>query len=336
MRLLKLIPDNTNIDFLRWRNLAILISTLLMIASIGLLAVKGLNYGVDFVGGQVIRVTFAQPPAIDELRDRIGKLGVGEATVQEFGSPTSVSIRLPLPGAPRSPLAQCLSPTPAGADDAAGANRVATIVRTALAKDYPGARIDAVDTVSGKVSCELFEDGSLALLLSAIGITLYIWFRFEWQFGVGAMFSLFHDVTLTLGFFSLTQMEFDLNVIAALLTLIGYSLNDTIVIYDRVRENLRKYRKLEITSLLNLSMNETLSRTVATNLAMLLALGSLMLLGPEVIQSFTTALLISVVVGTYSTVYIAAPWLVWLKVNSNSFLPKGNPGDAKAAPSEGY
>ncbi|HYD37358.1 MAG TPA: protein translocase subunit SecF [Allosphingosinicella sp.] len=324
MRLLKLIPDNTNLDFLRWRTVAITLSSLLILASLALIAVRGLNYGIDFVGGQVIRVTFAQPPSLDQLRERVGSLGVGAPTIQEFGSPREISIRIPLPGAGKSPLGQCLSPTAATDADAASANRAASKVRSSLESSYPGVRIDAVETVSGKVSCELFEDGGLALLLAAIGIVIYIWIRFEWQFGVGAMFSLFHDVTLTLGFFALTQMEFDLNVIAALLTLIGYSLNDTIVIYDRVRENLRKFRKMDITSLLNLSMNETLSRTVATNLAMLLALGSLMVLGPNIIQSFTTALLISVIVGTYSTVYIAAPWLIWLKVDSNSFLPKTN------------
>jgi preprotein translocase subunit SecF len=310
MRLLKLVPDNTNIDFLRWRGVAITISILLMAASIALLAVKGLNYGVDFAGGQLIRVHFQQAPSLDQLRTQVTGYGLGDPSIQEFGSPQDVTIRLPLP--------------PGGEE---GANAAASKVRAALAQQYPGSRIDAVDTVSGKVSGELIQDGALALLLSAIGIVIYIWIRFEWQFGVGAMFSLIHDVTLTLGFFALTQMEFDLNVIAALLTLIGYSLNDTIVIYDRVRENLRKYRKMEITPLLNLTMNETLSRTVATNFAMLLSLGSLMLLGPDVIQSFTTALLISVIVGTYSTVYIAAPWLIWLKVDSNSFLPKNSTTD---------
>jgi preprotein translocase subunit SecF len=310
MRLLKLVPDNTNLDFLRWRTVAITISTLLMAASIALLAVKGLNFGVDFEGGQVIRASFQQPPSLDDLRERVSGLGLGEPSIQEFGSPQQVTIRLPLP--------------PGGEE---GANAAASRVRTALAQQFPGSKIDAVDTVSGKVSGELVRDGALALLLSAIGIVIFIWIRFEWQFGVGALFSLIHDVTLTLGFFALTQMEFDLNVVAALLTLIGYSLNDTIVIYDRVRENLRKYRKMEITPLLNLTMNETLSRTVATNFSMLLALGSLMLLGPDVIQSFTTALLISVIVGTYSTIYIAAPWLIWLKVNSNSFLPRGGGAD---------
>ena len=320
MRLLKLIPDNTNLDFLRWRGVAITVSGLLLAASIALLAVKGLNFGVDFAGGQVIRVTFAQAPSLDQLRSEVTDLDLGEPRIQEFGSPREVAIRMPLPE---------------GGEE--GANAAASRVRAALTQRYPGVRIDSVDTVSGKVSDELVWDGALALLLSAIGIVIYIWIRFEWQFGVGALFSLFHDVTLTLGFFALTQMEFDLNVVAALLTLIGYSLNDTIVIYDRVRENLRKYRKMDITPLLNLSMNETLSRTVATNFAMLLALGSLMLLGPAVIQSFTTALLISVIVGTYSTVYIAAPWLIWLKVTSNSFIPKTSTGSAeRVSHNEGF
>ena len=322
MRLLKLVPDNTNLDFLRWRNVAIGISALLIVASIALMAVRGLNFGVDFEGGQVIRTTFAQPPSLDQLRSEVSGLGLGEPSVQEFGNDRQYTIRMPLPE---------------GGEEAA--NAAASRVRQALEQRFPGVRIDSVDTVSGKVSDELLWDGALALLFAAIGIVIYIWIRFEWQFGVGAMFSLFHDVTLTLGFFSLTQMEFDLNVVAALLTLIGYSLNDTIVIYDRVRENLRKYRKMDITSLLNLSMNETLSRTVATNLAMLLALGSLMLLGPAVIQSFTTALLISVIVGTYSTIYIAAPWLIWLKVDSNSFVPKTTDksgGERIPSRNEGY
>lgn len=319
--IVKIVPDNTNIDFLRWRGIAIGFSVLLMIASVALIAVKGLNFGVDFAGGQMIRVTFSQPVSLDGLRNHVDELGLGEPSIQEFGSPREVSIRLPLP---------------AGGE--AGANAAASKVRGALVAQYPGARIDAVETVSGKVSGELVRDGALALLLAMIGIAIYIWIRFEWQFGVGALFSLFHDVTLTLGFFALTQMEFDLNVIAALLTLIGYSLNDTIVIYDRVRENLRKYRKMDITSLLNLTMNETLSRTIATNFAMLLALGSLTFLGPEVIQSFTVALLFSVVVGTYSTIYIAAPFLIWLKVDSNSFVPKtAAPGDGERVTArEGY
>ena len=321
MRLLKLVPDNTNIQFLRWRNIAFLISMALIAGSIAALAVKGLNFGVDFAGGQMVRVHFAQPPQLDDLRDRVGALGHGDASVQEFGSPNEISIRMPLPE---------------GGEEAA--NRAASELRATLAQAYPGVRIDAVETVSGKVSEELVRAGALALLLAMIAVSIYIWFRFEWQFGVGALFSLFHDVTITLGFLALTQMEFDLNVVAALLTLIGYSLNDTIVIYDRIRENLRKYRKMDIEPLVNLSVNETLSRTIATNFSMLLALGSLFLLGPEVIYSFTATLLFSVIIGTYSTAYIAAPWLIWLKVTSDSFLPKDPVSRAEQvkARNEGY
>ncbi len=320
MRLLKIVPDNTNVEFLRWRSAAFVLSALLIAASIALLAVKGLNFGVDFAGGQMIRTTFQQPPQLDELRERIGNLGHGDASVQEFGSPREISIRMQLPE---------------GGE--AGANQAASDIRAALAEHYPGARVDAVETVSGQVSEELVQAGGLALLFAMIGVSFYIWFRFEWQFGVGALFSLFHDVTITLGLFALTQLEFDLNVVAALLTLIGYSLNDTIVIYDRIRENLRKYRKMEMEPLINLSINETLSRTIATNLSMLLALGALFLLGPDVIFSFTAALLISVIVGTYSTAYIAAPWLIWLKVKSDSFLPTEPTGRAERAPrNEGH
>ena len=315
MRLLKLVPDNTNIDFLRWRNVAFAISILLIAASVALIATKGLNFGVDFAGGQMIRVNFQQPPQLDDLRQRIGALGHGEASVQEFGSPTEIAIRMQLPEG--------------GAE---GANQAASEVRATLEQAYPGVRIDAVETVSGKVSEELVRAGGLALLFAMIGVSIYIWIRFEWQFGVGALFSLFHDVTITLGFFALTQMEFDLNVVAALLTLIGYSLNDTIVIYDRIRENLRKFRKMEIGSLINLSVNETLSRTIATNLSMLLALGALFFIGPDVIFSFTAALLISVFIGTYSTMYIAAPWLIWLKVTSDSFLPRDPVSRAAGGP----
>ena len=232
---LKLIPDNTNIDFLRWRTLAMGISVALIIASIVLVATRGLNLGVDFVGGQVTRAAFAQPVAVDELRTRVDALGLGEASIQQFGSPRDVSIRLPLPQ---------------GGDAAASA--AADRVRGALTSAYPGVRIASVNTVTDKVSGELFTKGAWALALAMLGVSLYIWLRFEWQFGVGALFSLFHDVALTLGFFSLTWLEFDLNIVAAILTIIGYSLNDTIVVYDRVRENLRKYRRMAMPELLNL------------------------------------------------------------------------------------
>ncbi|MFM5924684.1 MAG: protein translocase subunit SecF, partial [Novosphingobium sp.] len=190
-----------------------------------------------------------------------------------------------------------------------------------LKAQHPDARIDGVDSVSGKVSGELFRTGMTALIAAMIAISIYIWIRFEWQFGVGALFALAHDVTLTLGMFALTQMEFDLNIVAAILTLIGYSLNDTIVVYDRIRENMRKFRRMPIAELLDLSVNETLSRTIVTSLSMLITLVALLLLGPDVIFGFTAAITLGIFVGTYSSIYMAAPILIWLKVNSASFVP---------------
>jgi preprotein translocase subunit SecF len=178
-----------------------------------------------------------------------------------------------------------------------------------------------VDSVSGKVSEELGKQGGLALLAAMAAISIYIWVRFEWQFGVGALYALVHDVSLTMGMFALTQMEFDLNIVAALLTLIGYSLNDTIVIYDRIRENLKKFRRMPMPELLDLSVNETLSRTMVTSLSVLITLFALLLLGPDVIFGFTAAITLGIFVGTYSSVYMAAPILIWLKVKPDSFVP---------------
>jgi preprotein translocase subunit SecF len=304
MRLLKLIPDNTNVDFMRWRNVAALISLLLVLGSIALVATRGLNLGVDFVGGQQIRATFTQPVPIEDVRSRVNGLNLGDAQIQEFGNPNTLSIRLPLPPG----------------DEGAAAAAV-TRVRQTIGSAYPGTAF-AVDSVSGKVSGELYRSGALAIALAMLGIAIYIWFRFEWQFGVGALMTLFHDVAIIFGFFAVTQLEFNLNIVAALLTIVGYSLNDTVVIYDRIRENLRKFRKMEIVPLLNLSLNETLSRTIVTSLSIMLALLMLLIFGPAVIFGLTAAILFGTVIGTYSSIYISAPMLVWLKVDSNSFLPK--------------
>jgi preprotein translocase subunit SecF len=315
MRLLKLIPDNTNIDFMRWRNVALIISIIITSASIALVFTRGLNLGVDFVGGQMIRVTFPQPPQLEELRSRVNALGDGDSSLQESGSPRTIAIRMPLPE---------------GGE--AASSRAATQVRQLIARNYPGARVDAVETVSGKVSGELFRSGSWAIALAMLGIAIYIWIRFEWQFGVGALVTLFHDVWMTMGFFSLTQLQFDLNVIAAILTIVGYSLNDTVVVYDRIRENLRKYRKMEIVPLLNLSLNETLSRTMVTSLSILLALFALLVLGPDVIFGLTIAIFVGIFVGTYSSVYISSPVLVWLGVSTDSFMPRDPVSRAERAP----
>ncbi len=315
MRLLKLVPDNTNIDFMKWRNFALILSTVATIASLILVGVRGLNLGIDFVGGQVVRTTFSQPVDIEQLRGRIGTLGVGDASIQAFGDDRTYQIRLPKPDGPE-----------------AAANQVVSKVRAFLASEYPGATVSAGESVSGKVSEELARDGALAILFAMLGIAVYIWLRFEWQFGVGALVTLFHDVSMTLGFFSLTQLQVDLNVVAAILTIVGYSLNDTVVIYDRIRENLRKYRKMAIVPLLNLSLNETLSRTMVTSLSILLALGALLILGPDVIFGLTIAIFLGIFVGTYSSIYISAPILVWLGVTPDSFVredeTQGVPGAA--------
>ena len=306
MKLLKLIPDNTNIKFLRWRVPFYVVSLLLMAASITLVATKGLNLGVDFVGGQQVRATFAEDVApIADVRQEIDALGYGEPTIQQIGAPNRISIRMRLPDSADLSLSE----------------RMVREIRASLEENHPGVTIGAAESVSGKVSEELFEKGILALILASIGISIYIWVRFEWQFGVGAMFALVHDVTLTLGMFSLTQLEFDLNIVAALLTLIGYSLNDNIVIYDRVRENLKKYRKMPLPELLDLSVNETLSRTIVTTTSLLITLLSLLLLGPDVIFGFTAAITMGIFVGTYSSIFMSTPILVWLGVTSDSFVP---------------
>ncbi|MCW1403546.1 protein translocase subunit SecF [Novosphingobium sp. MW5] len=308
MKLLKLIPDNTNIHFLKWRGPFYVISLLLMAASIFMVFHKGLNMGVDFIGGQMIRTTFTQSAVapVDSLREEVAKLGFGEPTIQEFGKPNEVSIRMKLPEGSEA--------------DPALADAMAKKITTAIKAAHPDARIDGVDSVSGKVSKELGWIAFQALGLAALAVAAYIWFRFEWQFGVGALFALVHDVTLTLGLFAVTQMEFDLNIVAALLTLIGYSLNDTIVVYDRIRENLRKFRKMPIPELLDLSVNETLSRTIVTSLSVLITLLALLLLGPNVIFGFTAAITLGIFVGTYSSIYMAAPILIWLKVTPTSFI----------------
>ena len=315
MKLLKLVPDNTNVDFMRWRNLALVLSTLLTVVSLAYTAYRGLNLGVDFVGGQMIRVTFPQPVNVEQLRGRVDHLHLGEASIQEFGGPKSYQIRLPKPGGP----------------DAA-ANVAADQVKQLVTANYPGARVDAVETVSGKVSEELARDGAMAIALAMLGIAIYIWFRFEWQFGVGALVTLAHDVSMTLGFFAFTRLQVDLNVVAAILTIVGYSLNDTVVIYDRIRENLRKYRKMAILPLLNLSLNETLARTVVTSLTVLIALGVLMLIGPEVIFGLAIAIFLGVLIGTYSSIYISAPVLVWLGVTPHSFLKAEDKESPEAQP----
>jgi preprotein translocase subunit SecF len=316
MRLLKFVPENTNIKFIKWQWPTTILSVVLMIGSWTLLATQGLNLGVDFVGGQMIKVTFTQTqPHDDQLRSEIEKLGYGEPVIQHVGGANKVSIRMGMPG---------------GTDKNAGlAEQMSKTITTDIKAHHPDARVDGVDSVSGKVSGELGWTAVKALGFAALGISIYIWFRFEWQFGVGALVSLIHDVTIVLGMFALfrVQLEFDLTIVAAILTVLGYSLNDTIVVYDRIRENLKKYRRMPMVELLDLSINETLARTIMVASTMLITLLALLLLGPKVIFGFSAALLLGIFVATYSSIYAAAPMLIWLGVTSRSFVPTENVAD---------
>ncbi|UVO52761.1 protein translocase subunit SecF [Sphingomonas sp. SUN039] len=312
MRLLKLVPDNTNIGFVRLKSWAFGLTLLLSILSVAAVAYKGLNLGVDFVGGLMIEETFTAPPSLDKVREVVDRLGVGEASLQQFGDPKTVSIKLP----------------PPTSTDAGATNAVVAKVNAALAAEFPGAKFSKQDSVSGKVSDELIRNGILAVLIAVFAIAVFSWLRYEWQFGVSTFVAIGHDLLMTLGFFAITQLEFDLNIVAAVLTIIGYSINDKIVIDDRIRENMRKYRKMDMGALIDLSVNETLPRTVMTSLTVLLALTSLLVFGGHVLRGFTAAMMLGIVVGTYSSIYVSSSLLVALGLKPENFDRKI---EAKAA-----
>lgn len=319
MRLLKMVPDNTNIGFVRVRVVAFVITALLTIAAIGLVATRGLNLGVDFVGGLMIEAQFPEAPPLDKVRNTIDGLGVGNASLQQFGDPRTVSIRLPT----------------AESADAGATNAVVGKVSASLKQQFPGVRFTRTDTVSGKVSGELIRNGVLAVVLAVIGIAIFSWLRYEWQFGVSTFVAIVHDVLMTLGFFALTQLEFDLNIVAAVLTIIGYSINDKMVIDDRIRENMRKFRQMDMKALIDLSVNETLPRTVMTSVTVILALGALLLFGGHVLRGFSAAMLLGIVVGTYSSVYVSSSLLISLGLEPARFDRKpetSRPGAERVGP----
>lgn len=313
MRLLKLVPDNTNFPFVSLRHWAFGITALLTIAACALVGVRGLNFGVDFVGGLMIEARFSQPPHLDRVRTTVDSLGVGEGSLQQFGDPRTVSIRLPLPE---------------GADEGA-TNRVVQRVQNALKTVYPDVQFTRYDTVSGKVSGELIRNGLLAVFLSVFGIAVFSWLRYEWQFGVSTFVAIVHDVLVTLGFFALTRLEFDLNIVAAVLTIVGYSINDKIVIDDRIRENMRKFRQMDMRSLIDLSVNETLPRTVMTTVTILLALFALLIFGGHVLRGFTAAMILGIVIGTYSSIYVSSSLLITLGLRPGT--PLGGPDESKTS-----
>ncbi len=294
---LKMVPEGTNIKFLKWKKVALAFSVVMMLGSIGLFAALGLNIGIDFAGGTMIQVKTEAPADVGQFREIIGGLGLGDVSIQEFGSNRDLLIRIE-----------------SDADDKEGQAAIARLVKDALNAQIQGLSFEREEFVGPKVSEELVRDGILAVFFAVGAVLIYIWFRFEWHFGVGAVIALTHDVILTIGFFAVTRLEFNLSIIAAILTIIGYSLNDTVVVYDRIREKLRKYRKMELEDLLDMAINKTLNRTVMTSVTTLLALFALFFFGGEVIRGFTAAMIWGVFVGTYSSIFIATPALVYLKL----------------------
>jgi SecD/SecF fusion protein len=300
VQLVKFIPDITKIPFMAWRKYALAFSLVASLFSAGWFVVGGMNLGIDFKGGSAIEVQSLQGPADPALiRERVGALDLGDVQVQGFGEESDLLIRIEL------------QPGGDAAQDAAVEK-----VRAAIAADQY--EIRRTESVGPTVSSELAIAGIIGLSVALLGILAYLWFRFEWQFAVGAVVSTFHDVILTIGLFAVTGIEFNQSSIAAILTIVGYSLNDTVVVYDRVREYMRKYKKISLTELLDLAVNSTLTRTVLTGPTSFLALGALVLFGGEVIRSFTISMLFGVLVGTYSSIFIAAPILIYLRLKTRS------------------
>lgn len=288
------------INFMGVRHVAFALTVLLTVASLGSLVVKGLNFGLDFTGGTLIELGYERPVELEQVRGQLVQAGFTDAVVQSFGATTDVLVRMP-------------------GDDPQLGERIASALRNADGGN--AVSVKRVEFVGPAVGEELRDQGGLGMLLALGGILVYVAFRFQWKFGFGAVLSLFHDVIVVLGVFSFFQISFDLTVLAAVLAVIGYSLNDTIVIFDRIRENFRMLRKAELLENINISTTQTLLRTMATSVSTLLAVGALMVFGGENLWGFSLALLIGVGVGTYSSVYLAGTLLVWLKLTRDDLIP---------------
>jgi preprotein translocase subunit SecF len=313
VRLLRIVPDETKFDFIRFRRVSFPISAALSILAIFLYFFHGLNFGIDFRGGTLMEVQAKSGAAeLAQMRSTLGGLNLGEFQLQQFGGPSEVLIRI--------------AQQPGGETEQQAAVEK---VRQALGDSVDYRR---VEVVGPRVSGELLYKGILGMFAAIGAILLYLWFRFEWQFALGAMIANVHDIVLTLGFMSVTQIDFDLTSIAALLTILGYSLNDTVVIYDRIREMLRRYKKMPMPELLNVSINSTLSRSVITHVTVAMSLLALLLFGGQAIHSFTATMMFGVVlVGTYTSVFIAAPILIYLGVGTGrAKLPDDVPAEEPA------
>jgi len=303
-----IIKANTNINFMGQRNLALIISAVILLIGVVSLATRGINFGLDFTGGTLIEVSYPAAADLGEVRETLTGAGFDDFTVQTFGTARDIVVRIP-----------------ADEEDATGAE-LSNQVLDALAVAEPGIELRRVEFVGPQVGQELAEQGGLALLYAIIGILLYVSFRFQWRFAVGAVAALVHDVLLVVGILSLFQVNFDLTVVAAILAVIGYSLNDTIVLYDRLRENFRVKRKGTPTELCNLSINQMLSRTLMTSLTTLLVLAALFYFGGEIIHAFAFTLIVGVIVGTYSSIYIAGSAAILLGVSKQDLMPVAKEG----------
>jgi preprotein translocase subunit SecF len=312
---LKLVPDNTNFDFFGYAKITFGASVVAMILSLIAWGVMGLNFGIDFRGGTTLRTEATEAVDVGAYRDALSVLELGDVTISEVFDP----------GFRDDQHVAMIRVQAQEGQEAATTDTIQTI-QTALQQVSPDIKFTSVESVGPKVSGELIQTAFLAVGGALAAILIYIWLRFEWQFSVGAVVALFHDVVLTIGLFSLLQIRFDLPVVAAILTIIGYSINDTVVIFDRLRENLRKYKKRPLREVMNLSVNETLSRTLMTSGTTLLALIALLILGGDVIRAFVFAITWGVIVGTYSSVYVAKNVVLFLGVKRDWSKPDAGAG----------
>jgi len=309
------LSQKMNLRYVKYFKLCLGLSIFAIVGTIVLLSTVGLNFGIDFKGGTLMQIETPGPANVAQLRTKLAHLGLGEVQLQEFGQPNEVLIRFP--------------------EQPGGPDAQKTAADKVLAAIPQGSKELRREQVGSTVSKELINSAIYALVFTNLGIFIYVWFRFEWQFAIGAIVSMIHDVMFTLGVFSLFRLDFDLTTVAALLTILGYSINDTVVIYDRIRENLRRYKRMALGDLLDLSVNETMSRTIMTVGTVFMALLALYFFGGEVIRGFVFAMLFGVLVGTYSSVFIAAPFLILIGVKRDwSGLEKGKSG-AKEATARG-
>ena len=307
---MRFLNRKTNIDFMSRRNMALIFSSILIVASIASLAIRGLNFGLDFTGGTLIEVGYVTAPNTNDVRENLAAAGF-DSIVQTFGAATDLVVRIP-PGDVEESNAE-----------------LSTRVLAALSQGVEGEiEMRRVEFVGPQVGDELAEQGILAVIYAMVGVFLYVMFRFQWRFSVGAVAALFHDITISMGIISLVQVEFDLTVVAAILAVVGYSLNDTIVLFDRIRENFPRYRKRQPIEVVNTSINETLSRTLMTSTTTLLVLMALFYFGGEIIHGFAFTLIVGVIVGTYSSIYIASSALLTLGVSKHDLMEVEKEGAA--------